>query len=75
MERRLFPIAEPEVGVITTGEVEAEGDEVEAEGDEVEAEGDEVEPLELGGGAGDDPTHLGLRHFPLFLHRFLFLQW
>ena len=75
MGRRLFPIAEPEVGVITTGEVEAEGDEVEAEGDEVEAEGDEVEPLELGGGAGDDPTHLGLRHFPLFLHRFLFLQW
>ena len=68
MGRRLFPIAEPEVGVITTGEVEAEGD-------EVEAEGDEVEPLELGGGAGDDPTHLGLRHFPLFLHRFLFLQW
>ena len=61
--------------MITTGEVEAEGDEVEAEGDEVEAEGDEVEPLELGGGAGDDPTHLGLRHFPLFLHRFLFLQW
>ena len=68
MGRRLFPIAEPEVGVITTGEAEAEGD-------EVEAEGDEVEPLELGGGAGDDPTHLGLRHFPLFLHRFLFLQW
>ena len=60
MGRRLF--ARAEVGVITSGE-------------EVEAAGDEVAPLELGGGAGDDPTHLGLRHFPLFLHRFLFLHW
>ena len=61
-----------------TAELEGEALSPEKPGEELEGGRDDGVQLGGGGrgagaGAGADPTHLGLRHFPLFLHLFLFL--